>query len=261
LASLSLSPNTFVPGAMADSLTSFGGIIFGPNSQTTALAFINAGASGSYGTVTEPSSSTQKFPDPQDYFYQGRGFSLAECYYQSIYAPYEGLIVAEPLAAPLARVASGSWIGVASNATLSGTVQIGAAFSAADANHPLQQIDLFVDGLYYQTLTNCAPRAGNLLSVTLNGYPLAYTVPANATIATVASGLAALLNTAATTNLTRICAQAHGDRVELHLMASNSLAIPFYVTVNAATNPAGPYYSVQYLSAPGSSSTQPGPMV
>ena len=250
LASLGISPNAFAPGAMADSLTSFGGVIFGPNSQTTALAFINAGASGSYGTVTEPSSGAQKFPDPQDYFYQGRGFSLAESYYQSIYTPYEGLIVAEPLAAPFAKAASGSWIGVATNATLSGTVQLGASFSAADANHPLQQIDLFVDGLYYQTLTNCAPCPGNLLSVTLNGYPFAYTVPANATIATVTSGLAALLNTAATTNFTCVCAQAHGDRVELHLLASNSLAFPFYVTVNAATNPAGPYYSVQYLSAP-----------
>jgi uncharacterized protein (TIGR03790 family) len=250
LASFSISSNAFAPGAMADSLTSFGGVIFGPNSQTTALAFINAGASGSYGTVTEPSSGTQKFPDPQDYFYQGRGFSLAESYYQSIYAPYEGLIVAEPLAAPFALAASGSWIGVAPNATLSGTVQLGATFSAADANHPLQQIDLFLDGLYYQTLTNCAPSAGNVLSVSLNGYPFAYTVPANATLATVTSGLAALLNTAANTNLTRVCAQAHGDRVELHLLASNSLAVPFYVTVNTATNPVGPYYSVQYLPAP-----------
>ncbi len=158
LASFSVSPNTFVPGAMADSLTSFGGIIFGPNSQTTLLAFINAGAAGSYGTVTEPSANTQKFPDPQDYFYQARGFSLAECYYQSLYAPYQGLIVGEPLAAPFAQAASGGWTGVATNAVLSGTAQLGVAFSAVDANHPLQQIDLFVDGKYFQTLTNCAPR-------------------------------------------------------------------------------------------------------
>ena len=130
------------------------GLFSGPNDQTTLLAFINAGAAGSYGTVTEPSGNPQKFPDPQDYFYQARGFSLAECYYQSLYAPYQGLIVGEPLAAPFAQAGAGGWTGVATNAVLSGTAQLGVAFSAADANHPLQQIDLFVDGQYFQTLTN-----------------------------------------------------------------------------------------------------------
>lgn len=65
LASFSLAPNMFVPGAMADSMTSFGGVIFGPNDQTTLLAFIHAGAAGSYGTVTEPSAVVEKFPHPQ----------------------------------------------------------------------------------------------------------------------------------------------------------------------------------------------------
>ena len=103
LAQFEISPNSFVPGAMADSLTSFGGIIFGPNDHTTLLAFIGAGASGSYGTVTEPLPITQKFPAAQNYFYQARGFTIAECYYQSIYEPYQGLVVAEPLAAPFSR--------------------------------------------------------------------------------------------------------------------------------------------------------------
>src|ERR1039457_3255562 len=146
------------------------------------MAFINAGAAGSYGTVTEPTGSPQKFPDPQNYFYQARGFSLAECYYQSLYAPYEGLIVGDPLAAPFAQTAAGRWGGVASNAVLSGTAQLGVAFSALDGNHPLQQIDLFVDGKYLQTLTNAAPQPGNVLTVALNGYPITYTVPTNATL-------------------------------------------------------------------------------
>jgi uncharacterized protein (TIGR03790 family) len=247
LACFSVSSNTFVPGAIADSLTSYGGIIFGPNSQTSLLAFINAGAAGSYGTVTEPSANPQKFPDPQDYFYQSRGFSLAECYYQSLYAPYQGLVVGEPLAAPFALTASGGWTGVATNAILSGTVQLGADFSAGDASHPLQQIDLFIDGRYFQTLTNCAPRPGNLLSVTLNGFPLTYTVPTNATLAMVANDLATLLNAPATTNLTQVAAFAHGDRVELHSLATNGLAASFYFTDGATTNPAGRYYSAQYV--------------
>ena len=65
LATLSLPANAFVPGAMGDSLTSYAGIIFGNSSgQTPLLAFLDAGAAGSYGTVTEPCNYPQKFPDP-----------------------------------------------------------------------------------------------------------------------------------------------------------------------------------------------------
>jgi len=246
LASYTVSSNTFVPGAMADSLTSFGGIIFGPNSQTTLLAFLAAGAAGSYGTVVEPTSSTQKFPDPQNYFYQARGFSLAECYYQSVYAPYEGLIAGEPLAAPFSAKAAGAWIGVTSNAVLRGTVQVGAAFAAPDANHPVRQIDLFVDGKYFQTLTNLGPSSGNLLTVALNGYPIGYTVPANADLPAVAAGLANQLNVAAVTNLTQVAAFAHGDRMELHSLAANGQALPFYFVDGATTNAAGRYYKTAF---------------
>ena len=262
LPTFSISSNSFVPGAMADSMTSFGGIIFGPNSQTTLLAFLSAGAAGSYGTVVEPSANTQKFPDPQNYFYQARGFSLAECYYQSLYAPYEGLVVGEPLAAPFGQTAPGSWVGVASNAVLSGTAQLGAAFSALDAFHPLHQVDLFVDGKYFQTLTNLGPRAGNVLTVSLNGYPISYTVPANATLPVMAAGLAGQINAPATTNLTKAVAYAHGDRIELHSLATNTLALPFYFIDLGATNGSSHYYSTTFppgaltsqLSLPGGGS-------
>ena len=58
------SSSNFVPGAIGDSLTSFGGDLFDPaNDQTNLLAFITAGAAGSYGTVSEPGTDAQKFPD------------------------------------------------------------------------------------------------------------------------------------------------------------------------------------------------------
>ena len=103
LADLSLATNAFVPGALGDSLTSYGGDILENSGQTPLLAFLEAGAAGSYGTVVEPCNYTQKFPDPVDYFYQARGFSLAEAYYQSVLNPFQGLLVGEPLAAPFAR--------------------------------------------------------------------------------------------------------------------------------------------------------------
>ena len=89
--------------------------------------------------VTEPTADTTKFPTPQVYFYQARGFSLAECYYQSLNTPYEGLIVAEPLAAPFQRPATGNWIGISSNAVLSGAAQLSLQFSAVAPELPLQR--------------------------------------------------------------------------------------------------------------------------
>ncbi len=247
LAQLTLTPGTFVPGAIGDSLTSFGGIIFGANDQTNLLAFIDAGAAGSYGTVAEPQDDTQKFPNPQVYFYQARGFSLAESYYQSINTPYLGLMVAEPLAAPFAEAGSGRWSTNLPNAVLSGTSMLTVKFSAHDVKHPLQQVDLFVDGTYFSTLTNLAPSSGNLLTVNLNGYPITYTVPTNATLSTIATGLAALINAPAATNATQVAALAYGDRIELQAIASNLMAIPFYVADNTPTNAPGLTYSVNYL--------------
>lgn len=217
LATYSLNTNTFVPGALGDTLTSFAGYILDATSQTTALAFLEAGAAGSYGTIVEPCSYTQKFPDPVDYFYQARGFSLAEAYYQSVLNPFQGLFVGEPLAAPFARPGAGTWTSLTNGAVLSGTVVLSPAFTAAATDLPLARVDLFVDGTYFATLTNLPPAAGNELSIVLNGDAITYTVPAAATPATVAAGLAAALN--AQSGVTQVQAVAAGDRVELQSLA------------------------------------------
>src|SRR5206468_1874930 len=181
----SIPGTTFVPGSMADDLTSYGGTIFEPADHLKILQYLTFGAAGGYGTVTEPCNYLEKFPSPQNYFYQSRGFSLAECYYQSVTNPYQGLIVGEPLAAPFARPPVGAWIGLTANSLLSGTTNLTLQATAADANHPVQQVDLFLDGLWLQTLTNIAPTANNLLIVTINGQPVNYLVPLNATIKSV----------------------------------------------------------------------------
>ena len=247
LAQFSVPQYTFVPGAIADSMTSFGGIIFGANSQTNLLAFINAGAAGSYGTVVEPNADTQKFPNPQDYFYQARGFSLAESFYQSINAPYLGLTVAEPLAAPFALAGCGAWDTNLVNAVLSNTPMLSVNFYAHDGNRPLQQVDLYVDGTYFTTLTNLAPRPGNMLTLAINGYPITYTVPTNSTLNAVATGLAVLINAPSATNATQVIASVYGDRIELQSIATNPATLPFYVADTTPTNTPGLSYSVNYL--------------
>jgi uncharacterized protein (TIGR03790 family) len=207
--------SSFVPGALADNLTSWGGCIFESTDQLSILALLNAGAAGSYGTVVEPCAYLPKFPSPQDYFYQARGFSMAECYYQSVTNPYQGLLVGEPLAAPFAQFSTGLWNNLPANAVLSGTTNLAFQFDATDADHPVQQVDLFVDGTFATTLTNIPPQNSSVHYITLNGYPTNYTVPANATIASVVSNLALRLNQTAYSNATKIMAIAHGDRLEL----------------------------------------------
>jgi uncharacterized protein (TIGR03790 family) len=231
LANFTLETNAFVPGALADTLTSFGGFILDSNGQTPALAFLEAGAAGTYGTVVEPCNYTQKFPDPVDYFYQTRGFSLAEAYYQSLLNPFEGLFLGEPLAAPFAHPGSADWSSLTDGTILSGEANLSLTFTAAATNLPLSQADLFVDGTFFQTMTNLPPTPGNILSVNLNGIINNYTVPADATLATAATGLANVLNLQS--NITQVLAFPVGDRIELQSLA---LSVPgSNVTVNAGS--------------------------
>ncbi|MDH5217158.1 MAG: TIGR03790 family protein, partial [Gammaproteobacteria bacterium] len=65
-----LSTLGFEPGAVADHLTSAGGQLT-DSSQMSAMRWLEAGATGSYGTVVEPCNHLAKFPDPRMlmYFY------------------------------------------------------------------------------------------------------------------------------------------------------------------------------------------------
>lgn len=213
----SLATSSFAAGALADSLTSFGGRIFdGDNPpHTTALQLLIAGATASYGTVVEPCAYFAKFPSSRNYFYQARGFTAVESYYLSVTNPYQGLLIGEPLAAPFAVPASGSWTAPPADPLLTGTTNLAVSFQSPDPSRPIQQVDLFVDGTLAQTVTNIAPRQGNIVYVTINGFQTNYTVPASATLKSVASNLTARLNATSYTNSTKVRAIARGDRIEL----------------------------------------------
>jgi uncharacterized protein (TIGR03790 family) len=93
----------FLPGALADHLTSFGGELRGTR-QMSALRWIEAGATASYGTVSEPCSHWQKFPHPAVLLkHYLAGASAVEAYWKSVAWPAQGLFIGEPLAAPYAR--------------------------------------------------------------------------------------------------------------------------------------------------------------
>jgi uncharacterized protein (TIGR03790 family) len=94
----------FVPGALADHLTSYGGFLEASNSQMTVLSWIDAGATASYGTVSEPCAHLEKFPNPQALIlFYAQGATALETYWKSVQWPQQGLFVGEPLAAPFSR--------------------------------------------------------------------------------------------------------------------------------------------------------------
>jgi uncharacterized protein (TIGR03790 family) len=95
----------FVPGALADHLTSSGGQLTDQGTgQMSALRWLEAGATGSYGAVVEPCNLTQKFPNPAlvaaNYL---NGDTLIEAYWKSVAMPGQGVFIGEPLATPFRR--------------------------------------------------------------------------------------------------------------------------------------------------------------
>lgn len=95
-----LETNRFVPGAIADHLTSAGGQLT-DSEQMSSLRWLEAGAAGSYGNVVEPCNHLAKFPHPGiaiSRYLQGE--TLIEAYWKSVAWPGEGIFVGEPLAAP-----------------------------------------------------------------------------------------------------------------------------------------------------------------
>ena len=94
----------WVPGALADHLTSFGGQLDRSGGQSTVLDWLDAGVTASYGTVSEPCNHLQKFPHPQLLLlHYLQGSSALEAYWKSVAWPQQGVFVGEPLAAPFAR--------------------------------------------------------------------------------------------------------------------------------------------------------------
>jgi len=95
------SESKFVAGAIADNLTSTGGL-FANRSQTKCTEFLRFGAAGACGTVVEPFSIQAKFPHPLIHAHYAKGCSLAESYYQSVHGPYQLILVGDALCQPFA---------------------------------------------------------------------------------------------------------------------------------------------------------------
>lgn len=98
-----IASNGYLPGAVADHLTSSGGVLPDGGGQMPATAWLRAGATGSYGTVEEPCNHVQKFPRASVLMkHYARGNTLIEAYWKSVQWPGQGLFLGDPLARPWA---------------------------------------------------------------------------------------------------------------------------------------------------------------
>ena len=97
----------WLPGALADHLTSYGGQLDKPagEGQMNILDWVDAGVTATYGTASEPCNHLQKFPHPQVLIQAyAQGVSALEAYWHSVAWPAQGVFVGEPLAAPFAPI-------------------------------------------------------------------------------------------------------------------------------------------------------------
>lgn len=92
------SIKSFAPGAMAEHITSWSAEFQKPHTKVTA--WLEAGATGSAGSVVEPYSNANKFPSARFYLHYASGCTMLESFYQSIACPLQSLVLGDPLAKP-----------------------------------------------------------------------------------------------------------------------------------------------------------------
>ena len=136
----------FLPGAIFDNLTSFGGVLREGAGQTPLTEALRHGAAGATGTIIEPYALRPKFPHPSLHLHYLRGCSLAESVYQSVTSPYQLLLVGDPLCQPYAKIPVVELEGIPSDNVVKGEVTIRPSVSSpADAK--VLRYELYVDGI------------------------------------------------------------------------------------------------------------------
>ncbi len=141
------SGSTILPGAICEHFTSFGGVMAVGADQTPLSEFLRYGAAGSSGTVTEPYAIPHKFPLPMIQVHYARGCTLAEAFYQSVYGPYQLLIVGDPLCRPWADIPQVSVAGVEAGAVVRGGLRLTPTATVTNGG-AVEAFILAVDGRY-----------------------------------------------------------------------------------------------------------------
>ncbi len=144
------SPDTagslYLPGALAEHMTSLGGK-FGDVfawGQMPITEWIRYGATGSSGTVMEPTALWYKFAHARLHTHYFNGATLAEAFAQAQKLQYQNITLGEALCQPYAKIPQVAIANVADGATLSGSIPLQVS---ASGERPLEaNLDLAIDG-------------------------------------------------------------------------------------------------------------------
>jgi uncharacterized protein (TIGR03790 family) len=195
----SLPSNTFLPGALGDHLTSFGGLYTASGGQMPITDWITAGAAGTFGTVAEPCNFTNKFPAAMTYAWYGAGYDLGDAYTMGVKHPYMGLVIGDPLCRPYADVPTVAVLSPAPATVVGASVTVAVHVAESEALHGVDRLDLYVDGVLDDTLWMGEPAPGNLVSATIGGTSYTVTVTMGDTREMIAQELAAAITNSAFT--------------------------------------------------------------
>ena len=160
--------STYLPGAWADNLTSYG-CDFPDTSQTKATAFITAGAAGTTGSVVEPYNFTQRFTNSSIDTFIADGATLGEAFAKSVATPDVQLPLGDMLAQPMADVPTVVInSGPGNYGAAQGTISIGgsAGLSGARIATGISELELLVDGMVSSTGTLAGGSGNFSLSTT-----------------------------------------------------------------------------------------------
>ena len=147
------SESSILPGAICEHLTSFGGIMREAGGQTPLSEFLRYGAAGASGTVVEPYALQQKFPTPFIHVHYARGCSLAEAFYQSVFGPFQLLIVGDALCQPWAKRVTLELPGLQPEQTVAAPVSIDPKLTGSSDPKSVDHYDYFVDGKRVATVS------------------------------------------------------------------------------------------------------------
>ena len=220
--------NTYVPGALGNHLTSFGGRLHDALGQLSILRWIEAGLIGSAGTVDEACNYTNKFPSARVHLHHARGYALAESFLQSIQHPYQTVVVGDPLCQPYATPPEASISGVTNQQVVAGTVALDLSGSSPLPGVRIGRLELFANGRRIATPLEKGPTPGNRVTAIVNGSSRQYTVAVDDSLRDVVAGLAGPVGT-----LVDFDSTARGDHVEVRQFATGLPGAGLTLTASA----------------------------
>lgn len=132
----------FVPGALCDNFTSYGGW-WAKTKQTQLSEFLNAGVSG---TVYKPYTISWKILNARLHAHCARGCTLAESFYQSVSGPFQLLIVGDPLCCPFGDFPKFEVSGLQQGSNIKSDFTL--RIKAASKSPTIRHYEIYYDGVF-----------------------------------------------------------------------------------------------------------------